>query len=227
MSNLSARLDHVRQARLQSRTTSADTYRSVLDEFATFLSQNHLGVDAWISNGSVPQVSYLNVAPSYRRSERNIMLSFWRTSEGIECTGSKFTSSTDLESYLVEFYKNPNFAETLQHLAERSTWPVIALLRQSENDYRSDADEYFEVPNDGFRHLVDAKPGTKISLTVAWQRRGYGEDRSRSPTMLVSLFKSYRFLIADGFGVEIEDVSASTDYKFVFVGVVIKPGSVR
>lgn len=204
-----------------------DEFFDVLRQFASSIKRLHPGVDAWVDRGDVPNVFYLNVAPELRRFERNIMLSCWLLDDGLQCAGSKFSTAPKFEAYLLEFYKNPTFQESLHSFAVRSRADVYGVLRMSPVNIHATADEIFRVESAEFRKIAKSDAGAVVTIRAEKEHRVYGRARAFSHPEMTERLKQFRFFGLDGYGMAMTDVRHDSGEWYFLTGVVQEFGTVR
>jgi hypothetical protein len=215
-------LDRLNEAKSRAaqdvEVPTEDPYDRVLRDFATWLMNSYDGVEATVGRGDRPELWYLMTGPMYRRHERSIMLSFWRTGDGLQNPGREpemFTTPEDLEAYLVHFVENPDFQFSLEEYGRRSKQDLSGSLRQRGLDTVWNGDAIVLVRNDEHRKLASAEPGKVVTLAVTADE-DLPLDSSR-----------YHYLSSAGYGMDKIKIVTGAHGGLEVTGRVMEPGRVK
>lgn len=203
-------------------TFHGDEFFKVLSEFSTELNRLHPEVESHAERGGVPNAFYLKIAPKLRRYEGSITLSCWLTTEGLKCGTDLFAEVNEFESYLVEFYKNPTFQQSLQILSEQSRSDVRGLLRISPAMVQVQ-DEIFRLDSKEFGKLVEAPVGE--SVTIRAEREPSFNGKPRPPSL--SKLQKFLYFGVNGYGMEMSKLESVGGNWYLLTGVVQPVGTIR
>lgn len=156
---------------------------------------------------------HVRVAPRYRLSENNILLSLCATKingkDVVAVLGEReivFADPAGLNSYLVSFLDRDNVRDWLSELKARYEGDADGILR-CRSLYNLTADDAVSVvPQASFLDLAKAPPGAAITIRVDVGRsQVYAPDRT------------YKFLTSSGHVLEIASIAPTDDKGVVLV----------
>ncbi len=221
MSDLKSKMALLKQeADKRLPPTKQDAMLDKVKEFAESLTSLHPGVEARLETGSIPLVFYLGIAPRHRQFERNLMLIFTWTRTGVRVSDTNITDIAELDAFLLDFYRNPTFQESLALIAARASEDVYGLLMMSTANQRSQHDELFLIRNEVFVALATAPPGSPVTLHVQKEPRFYGRERPFTSAEQVARLRKFRYFGALGYGLEMQQVEHFMGEQFLITGIV-------
>jgi len=157
----------VESAVASANSEPAKQYRAVLDELCRGLHE--LGVGARIKSEKDPRKLHLYMYPPYQPNRGNSMLRFFLDGSEIVIFGETTTrleSPTKLETWLLDFLKEPPFIESMRLLREAAGDPVEARLRISERMAYAQGDIVVVVQPADQQVLATAKHSERVSIEV-------------------------------------------------------------
>jgi len=149
-----------------SQKTWSDTkWDRILMDFCGWLNEEHKGFlgaslnEAWGDYGA-PRVRTLRLWPWGQRNVQRTVLAVQTSGETAVVLGGdpcEIREEADFNNWLVDFFRNPRFRDTLETMKDLASQPVEGELRVgADRKMRSLSDVTVEVPPDQQRRLADA-----------------------------------------------------------------------